>query len=666
MKIKILVAVLSWVLAAPCFAATPVLHFSDITDGPTTGLTDDKVSNQGAIVTIWGVNLGTPTLTSGAPQSGYSISVGGTAPVYVYTWENASPAAGHPADNYIYHKMQIVQFALSSSTDTTVGNQPLSITVTTPDGTSNGLAFTARTLSTNHIYFVCPAVGGCGTGSATGSDAGGVAGSWAHPWATMMHAVYAMATGDTAYIGSLSTTTAVNLSANTTDGTASSMMALLAYPGQTPTINTGDGHGCFAGTYPGHTGGNFWALSRFQCASDAAFVWNGIDGGRIVGNEGTQQCAYEAQAGMFNGQVQQPNGQTYLGNWLHDIGVFGPVEHCYANFYSGAIETTPSTWQQGVMAKSTPDGMSHVNYFENRYEGGSGGSACTGTPVQNGPIELGWNLYQNNPVRGGTYFGEEYCPAGWSGTSKVHDHVFKDQVDAVSVGGNASLSGHSGNSGFLMTFNGDFYNNLFIWTGQYDASASSNQVIVNVHSVPDTSAWGLSGTINFLNNTVVGAPSSVLGIISFSGLSGGLTTAVVNWRNNIVWKNNTVPFYASSPEYDTWSNPTAHTNNLWYYSGGTTTAPSWDTSPVITDPKFTNAGTGDFSLQAGSPALNAGANLTATVPKDFLGNTRPTAYPAIGAFDLQGSNGTAPTLGYSATGTPIGYRSGAAPIGYRE
>jgi hypothetical protein len=31
-----------------------VLNFSDLSDGPRTGLTDGTVTNQGAIVTIWG------------------------------------------------------------------------------------------------------------------------------------------------------------------------------------------------------------------------------------------------------------------------------------------------------------------------------------------------------------------------------------------------------------------------------------------------------------------------------------------------------------------------------------------------------------------------------------------------------------------------------------
>ena len=39
-------------------ASGPALLFSDLVNGPRTGLTDDKVTNQGAIITIWGRYLG--------------------------------------------------------------------------------------------------------------------------------------------------------------------------------------------------------------------------------------------------------------------------------------------------------------------------------------------------------------------------------------------------------------------------------------------------------------------------------------------------------------------------------------------------------------------------------------------------------------------------------
>jgi parallel beta-helix repeat protein len=58
---------------------------------------------------------------------------------------------------------------------------------------------------------------------------------------------------------------------------------------------------------------------------------------------------------------------------------------------------------------------------------------------------------------------------------------------------------------------------------------------------------------------------------------------------------------------------------------------------LTTDPKFVNAGGGDFGLQAGSPAIDKGMTLAA-VPDDFTGKKRPegSAYD-IGAFEGAGS-----------------------------
>lgn len=58
---------------------------------------------------------------------------------------------------------------------------------------------------------------------------------------------------------------------------------------------------------------------------------------------------------------------------------------------------------------------------------------------------------------------------------------------------------------------------------------------------------------------------------------------------------------------------------------------------LTTDPKFVNAGSGDFGIQAGSPAIDKGMTL-AEVKDDFTGKKRPegAAYD-IGAFEGAGS-----------------------------
>jgi len=80
---------------------------------------------------------------------------------------------------------------------------------------------------------------------------------------------------------------------------------------------------------------------------------------------------------------------------------------------------------------------------------------------------------------------------------------------------------------------------------------------------------------------------------------------------------------------------------------------------LTTDPKFVNAEAGDFGLEAGSPAIDAGMTLKTEVPNDFTGKKRPegAAYD-IGAFEGAGSR--ADVLPGMGGGLPPGAGGGAA------
>jgi parallel beta-helix repeat protein len=63
-------------------------------------------------------------------------------------------------------------------------------------------------------------------------------------------------------------------------------------------------------------------------------------------------------------------------------------------------------------------------------------------------------------------------------------------------------------------------------------------------------------------------------------------------------------------------------------TGGTVAA------PITTDPKLTNLSTHNYTLLAGSPAIDAGVNLTATVPLDATGVTAFGVPMEIGAYNF--------------------------------
>ncbi len=71
---------------------------------------------------------------------------------------------------------------------------------------------------------------------------------------------------------------------------------------------------------------------------------------------------------------------------------------------------------------------------------------------------------------------------------------------------------------------------------------------------------------------------------------------------SVVWKNNIVA-QATSPVVNTLGWPVGTMDYNLYFGGG---APGPDEHPLTSDPLFTDASSGDFALQAGSPAVDAG------------------------------------------------------------
>jgi len=57
------------------------------------------------------------------------------------------------------------------------------------------------------------------------------------------------------------------------------------------------------------------------------------------------------------------------------------------------------------------------------------------------------------------------------------------------------------------------------------------------------------------------------------------------------------------------------------------------------DPKFVNAGSGDYHLQSGSPAIKAGLDLSSLFTTDIEGKTRPAGKFDLGAYAVGGTGG---------------------------
>lgn len=122
--------------------AKPVLAFSDLVNGPATGLGDGL--GEGAIVTVWGYHFGEQQ-----GQVFFTDSTGQTRPAaHIYYWKKADgKLPGGPANLYDSHRLYEIAFSLPT---TTLGAGK--ITLQHNDGTSsNSLPFTAISGRIFHI-----------------------------------------------------------------------------------------------------------------------------------------------------------------------------------------------------------------------------------------------------------------------------------------------------------------------------------------------------------------------------------------------------------------------------------------------------------------------------------------------------------------------------------
>jgi len=570
------------ILPGTTFSASPVLNFSDIDSGPKTGNSDGAggltSTQHGAIVTIWGNNLGSSQGTS-------NVYIGGVAAAHVYYWKDADGAApGGPADLKTFHKMQEIAFSIPAgapSGATTIG-------VSVGGVNSNTLPFTVRS---GNIKFI----------KSTGSDSTGT-GTWSSPYQTLASVFTGgngkAVPGDVIYAVGVGSTSGINVG-NTAaiKGTAANPVALIAYPNTAIAVS---GMGYDGAVIYNYYYTNATRMSEYINLSKLSITANGVtgdcnkdpangvvtfNGNRLVGLEITGPTVY----GGYGGAITCSNGVAcgggkYFGIYIHNYGTVNSY------FYNWDDDTWTSPTNScfyapyaGAGPRSSVDRFQHLYYISNR----------TGSRVN--AYEIGWNHLTDNPILHGIHIYDTPDGAGWNGTMVVHHNVVKNQR------GNAIDIVFPGSTPVQV------YDNLVIAdaAGQYTGF----------------SLWiDHSGSDQIYNNTVYGSKfGNVIRPTSF------------DFRNNII-VDTAGPYFLSSD-----SVPTSQSNNL-FYSTGTISPPSWATSGtgnIKANPLFTNAANNDFSLSASSPAKNTGSNTTLTVaPTDFLNLPRTNGNVSIGAFGL--------------------------------
>jgi len=194
-------------------------------------------------------------------------------------------------------------------------------------------------------------------------------------------------------------------------------------------------------------------------------------------------------------------------------------------------------------------------------------------------IEKNWfkNLYNGIMIDPHT---DEYCR-----NHRISYNIFNE----TRYYGIRFINGYTG--AYVDSIN--IYNNVF-----YCASGTSSLVGVGMLSV------GTTTNLNIINNIIQGYDYAPM----FANGASGQTIDKLNIKNNIIYGNgnSNVPLFSSLT-------PTNYTNS----------------DNVIDDPDFTTPGT-DFTLQVGSPAIDAG--LGVGLNTDYLGNVVGDL-PDIGAYE---------------------------------
>ena len=558
-------------------AAGPVLNFSDLINGPKSGLNDGL--GEGAIVTVWGNNLGS---SQGTSKLYFKDSQNNThEAAHIYYWKNADgQLPGGPAELYTYHKMQEIAFSIPSA----AADGPGSIYVKVNGMDSNELEFTIRS---GDIYYA----------KDSGNDLTGD-GSWANPWKTFGYSTGGASTKNSVEAGDIvygvDVTEIQEVAIRIKDGTIDAPISLIAYPGarlsikNNATVNIREG-----GLVPYNITDKpeYWIFSKWDIHAKGSSGIVPFNGGRLIGNAVTDYLDGEGCADGAAGAICTISGTSsaakIYGNYIHDWG-------CY--------ETS---------------NQEHTTYFSIRNQGYEGS-----------PMEIAWNSMIDNSARFAIHFYDEHDCWGYSGTTKIHDNYISNQV-----GPGFNLGTLGCDDGRSLSGNFDVYNNVFVNTGQLGANNAGFSAIHIYGS--DT-----PGHVRVFNNTIYGygyagaeenGYDAAINVDSSLGNSG-LYYYAGTWEfsNNIVVDTNNLSLYVKTNPIL----PESAYNNLWY-SLASSEPPTWDNNRITADPLFKNTALFDFSIQPNSPAVNAGSSsVSGVVTRGFLGIPRPQgAGYDIGAFE---------------------------------
>lgn len=352
---------------------------------------------------------------------------------------------------------------------------------------------------------------------------------------------------------------------HTVSGSSGLPLTVMGYPGEAVLIRrNGANENAVHTFYSGADGTQgFYQISNLDCDMG----WDGTDPGAVsfgasVIGMGVDLQDVRVVNCITSGMYEEAGGSAAISGSGQLLKVLG----CYVHDNGGSK-------------------LYHGLYFDAR----------AATP---GNYELAWNeICRQSGGRGIQVFGDA-ASANITNVSVHHNRIYNIHLDGI-------LFGDKSTTGFSC------YNNI--------VSRCSNAAYVGFSTDAGSGGSGLrfnnAGLVvqayhNTFFDTAMdnGADSTALIVQAVS--DGGIDLV------NNIFHTNGLQTYTTGTTAGKFA---SCTKNLWYGSG---TAPSFDTSPVNSDPIFVDSAAGDLGIQTSSPAKDAGSAALAAAD-DHYGTTRP-------------------------------------------
>lgn len=352
------------------------------------------------------------------------------------------------------------------------------------------------------------------------------------------------------------------------------------------------------------------------------------------------------------------NVQAYDTNQWHGIRV-GAHDNASNITDSNGVTIENSTVHDvrgdGIVMSYTTNGLEHSNVAYNTGMAYLYGSAASSQDVWTPNGIWSWMCHTCTTEWNESYDSHSYVPGydggsfdiDWGSSNSVVQYNYGHDAETYCVaffafGNQSPAPDVSGTIRYNVCSNDQRISRVNDWAGEF--------TVYNTNR---------TGTVSIYNNTSSWDPTSGDSPVLYVQRSSGAPALNVTYKNNIEYMTGSVAKYpaeiAGSPTMsmsnnDYWDTGFAATNVWWQWNGtwygglsAFQTGTGQDGSSIYADPLLGSATahptgwpTGSFSLQSGSPAIDAGTNVGSMGSSDFYG----TSIPQCGVYDIGAAEST--------------------------